>query len=86
MRHTFVSLLSSNGTALEDITDLVGYKGTATTESVYRNMIMAELRRGAEVMDRLFSSRSARRLMWSRGEGLGRRRSQPGVQGLQRER
>jgi len=36
MRPTFVSLLSSNGTALEDIADLVGHKGTATTETVYR--------------------------------------------------
>jgi site-specific recombinase XerD len=26
MRHTFVSLLSSNGTALEDIADLVGHR------------------------------------------------------------
>jgi site-specific recombinase XerD len=34
MRHTFVSLLSSNGTALEDIADLVGHRGTATTETV----------------------------------------------------
>ena len=31
MRHTFVSLLSSNGTALEDIADLAGHRGTTTT-------------------------------------------------------
>jgi integrase len=55
MRHTFVSLLSSNGTALEDIADLVGHRGTATTETVYRKVIVPELRRGAEVMDRLFT-------------------------------
>ena len=55
MRHTFVSLLSSNGTAFEDIADLVGHKGTATTESVYRKVIVPELRRGAEVMDWLFT-------------------------------
>jgi site-specific recombinase XerD len=55
MRHTFVSLLSSDGMALEDIADLVGHKGTATTETVYRKVIVPELRRGAEVMDRLFS-------------------------------
>jgi hypothetical protein len=54
MRHTFVSLLSSNGTALEDIADLVGHRGTTTTETVYRKVIVPELRRGAEVMDRLF--------------------------------
>ena len=55
MRHTFVSLLSSNGTALEDIADLVGHRGAATTETVYRKVIVPELRRGAEVMDQLFS-------------------------------
>jgi integrase len=64
MRYTFVSLLSSNGTALEDIADLVGHRGTATTETVYRKVIVPELRRGAEVMDRLFSWRQAHRLMW----------------------
>ena len=55
MRHTFVSLLSSNGTALEDIANLVGHRGTTTTKTVYRKVIVPELRRGAEVMDRLFN-------------------------------
>jgi integrase len=55
LRHTFVSLLSSDGVPLEDIADLVGHKGTNTTETVYRKVIVPELRRGAEVMDRLFS-------------------------------
>jgi len=55
LRHTFVSLLSSDGMPLEDIADLVGHKGTNTTETVYRKVIVPELRRGAEVMDRLFS-------------------------------
>ena len=54
MRHTFVSLLSSSGMPLEDIAILVGHKGTATTETVYRKVIVPELRRGAEVMDQLF--------------------------------
>ncbi len=55
MRHTFVSLLSSAGMPLEDIAVLAGHKGTATTETVYRKVIVPELRRGAEVMDQLFS-------------------------------
>ena len=55
MRHTFVSLLSSTGMLLEDIAVLVRHKGTVTTETVYRKVIVPELRRGAEVMDRLFS-------------------------------
>jgi hypothetical protein len=50
-----VSLLSSDGMPLEDIADLVGHKGTVITEAVYRKVIVPELRRGAEVMDRLFS-------------------------------
>ena len=49
----------STGTALEDTAYLVGHKGTATTETVYRKLIVPELRRGAGVMDRLFSRRSA---------------------------
>jgi integrase len=55
LRHTFVSLLSSDGMPLEDIADLVGHKGTLTTETVYRKVNVPELRRGAEVIDRLFS-------------------------------
>jgi len=55
MRHTFVSLLSFSGMPLEDIANLVGHKGTAATETVYRMVIVPELRRGAEVMDQLFS-------------------------------
>ena len=55
LRHTFVSLLSSAGMPLEDIADLVGHKGTTTTETVNRKVIVPELRRGAEVMDRPFS-------------------------------
>jgi hypothetical protein len=45
----------SNGTALEDIADLVGHAGTGTSETVCRKVIVPELRRGAEVMDRLFT-------------------------------
>jgi site-specific recombinase XerC len=55
LRHTFVSLLSSDRMPIEDIADLVGHKGTVTTKMVYRKVIVPELRRSAEVMDRLFS-------------------------------
>jgi hypothetical protein len=44
----------ADGVPLEDIADLVGHKGTMMTETVYRKVIVPELRRGAEVMDRLF--------------------------------
>ena len=46
---------ATKSSALEDIADLVGHRGTATTETVYRKVIVPELRRGAEVMDRLFT-------------------------------
>ena len=55
LRHTFISPLSSDGMALKDIADLVGHKGTMTTETVYQKVIVPELRRGAEIMDRPFS-------------------------------
>jgi hypothetical protein len=32
-----------------------GHRGIATAETVYRKVIVPELRRGAEVMDRLFT-------------------------------
>jgi hypothetical protein len=34
---------------LEDLADLVGHKGTLTTDTVYRKVIVPERRRGAEV-------------------------------------
>jgi integrase len=55
MQHTFISLLSFSGLPLEDIADLGGHKGTVTTETVYRMVIVPELRRRAEVMDQLLS-------------------------------
>ena len=55
MRCVIPSCPCSNGTALGDIADLVGHRGTATTETVYRKVIVPELRRGAEVMDQLFT-------------------------------
>ena len=40
LRHAVVSLLSSDGIPLEDMADLVGHKGTVTTETVYRQVIV----------------------------------------------
>jgi site-specific recombinase XerD len=49
IRHTFVSLFSSNGTALEEIVDLVGHRGTATTETVYRKVIASAVLRASHL-------------------------------------
>lgn len=54
MRHSFVSLLSSDGVPLEVIARLVGHSGTAVTETVYRKQIRPVLLSGAEAMDHIF--------------------------------
>jgi len=54
MRHSFVSLLSSDGVPLEVVARLVGHSGTAVTETVYRKQIRPVLLGGAEAMDRIF--------------------------------
>jgi integrase len=35
-RHTAVSIMSSNGVPIQDISDTVGHKSTHVTETVYR--------------------------------------------------
>jgi integrase len=39
LRHTFVSLLSDNGMAIEEISRLVGHSSSNVTETVYRHQI-----------------------------------------------
>jgi integrase len=58
MRHSFVSLLSASGVALEDIARLVGHSGTAVTESVYRKQIRPVMEEGATAMNRIFPTAS----------------------------
>ncbi len=54
LRHSFVSLLSDNGTSIDEIARLVGHGSTAVTELVYRQQIRPVLQSGADVMDRIF--------------------------------
>lgn len=56
MRHTFVSLLSDNGMAIEEISRLVGHSSTNVTETVYRHELRPVISTGAEIMDKLFST------------------------------
>lgn len=60
LRHSFVSLLSSNGVPIEDIARLVGHVSTAVTEKVYRHELRPVLTRGAGVMDQIFQLREVR--------------------------
>ena len=56
LRHTFVSLLSDDGMAIEKIARLVGHASSHITETVYRQELRPVLQDGAEVMDRLFGT------------------------------
>ena len=56
LRHTFVSLLSDDGMAIEKIARLVGHASSHVTETVYRQELRPVLQEGAEVMDRIFRS------------------------------
>jgi integrase len=47
LRHGFVSLLSSSGMSIEDISHLVGHASTRVTETVYRKELRPVLTRGA---------------------------------------
>lgn len=58
LRHSFVSILSSSGVAIEDISHLVGHASTRVTELVYRKELRPVLTRGAAAMDELFSDRT----------------------------
>jgi site-specific recombinase XerD len=58
MRHSFVSLLSASGVALEDIARLVDHSGTAVTETVYRKQIRPVMEQGATAMNRIFPTAS----------------------------
>jgi integrase len=53
-RHTAVSIMSSNGVPIQDISDTVGHKSTHVTETVYRHVISPTIRGGATVMDNVF--------------------------------
>jgi integrase len=53
-RHTAVSIMSSNGVPIQEISDTVGHKSTHVTETVYRHVIVPEIRGGATIMDDVF--------------------------------
>ena len=57
LRHSFVSVLSDAGLPVEEISHLVGHRGTTVTELVYRHQLRPVVQTGATIMDRLFSRR-----------------------------
>jgi integrase len=46
-RHTAVSIMSSNGVPIQEITDTVGHKSTHVAETVHRHVIVPAIRGGA---------------------------------------
>jgi integrase len=54
LRTSFVSLLSHQGVAIEEIARLAGHATTRTTEIVYRRELRPVITTGAEIMDELF--------------------------------
>jgi integrase len=58
LRHSFVSLLSASGLSIEDISRLVGHKGTHVTELVYRHELRPVIQTGATAMDSIFGTGS----------------------------
>jgi integrase len=55
LRHSFVSIMSDNGVAIETIADLAGHASTAVTEEVYRHQLKPVITRGAETMNAIFT-------------------------------
>ena len=73
-RHTAVSIMSLNGVPIQYISDTVGHKSTHVTETVYRHVIVPQIRGGATVMDDVFGEGDRRRRQGHRltqGESLG---------------
>jgi hypothetical protein len=53
-RQAAVSIMSSSGMPIQDISDIVGHKSTHVTETVYHHVIVPAIREGATVMDGVF--------------------------------
>ena len=56
LRTTFVSLMSHQGVAIEEIARLAGHATTRTTEIVYRRELRPVITTGAEIIDQLFTA------------------------------
>ena len=59
LRHTYVSLMSAEGVALEEVSRLVGHTNTVVTETVYRKELRPVLRSGADAIDKTFKTKRA---------------------------
>jgi integrase len=56
LRHTFVSVMSVSGVAVEEIARLAGHASSRTTETIYRHELRPVITTGADVMDKMFTA------------------------------
>ena len=56
LRHTFVSVMSVSGVAVEEIARLAGHASSRTTETIYRHELRPVITTGADVMDKIFTA------------------------------
>ena len=56
LRHTFVSVMSESGVAVEEIAHLAGHASSRTTETIYRHELRPVITTGADVMDKIFTT------------------------------
>ena len=56
LRHTFVSVMSESGVAVEEIAHLAGHASSRTTETIYRHELRPVITTGADVMDKIFTA------------------------------
>lgn len=55
LRHSFVSLMSAGGVAVEQIAHVVGHSGTSVTERIYRHELRPVITTGATFMNEFAS-------------------------------
>lgn len=55
LRHSFVSLMSAGGAAVEQIAHVVGHSNTSTTERIYRHELRPVIQSGAIFMNEFAS-------------------------------
>lgn len=60
LRHSFVSLLSSSGMPIEEISHLVGHASTRVTEKVYRKELRPVLTQGARAIEAVLEPKTDR--------------------------
>ncbi len=56
LRHTFVSVMSVSGVAVEEIARLAGHASSPTAETIYRHELRPVITTGADVMDKIFTA------------------------------